>query len=207
LYRKVRLLLELSVSVISPAWFRTTVVNTDTLDCVHSETGPFVRDISIMITRDTAINNADKGTRITVITCDTKLFAKDAAEPPGVIEPFCTKSTPSTTIGLHDTKCIPAKGVSFIETDSEWFYFTNPNNQKVSIQSKTVTLVKSVLGCEPDKGEPTKFYDVFTMFELIKSKQFPTQLIIVCERGFNNNPGEIFGCEVVPSSDILESMV
>jgi len=136
--------LELSVSVIPPFWFRTTVVNTDTLDCVHSETGPFVRDLSIMITRDTNHMNQEKGTRITVITCDTKLFAKDPdpmTDPPGVIEPFCTKSTPSTTIGLHDTKCVPAKGVSFIETDSEWFYFTHPITDNVMIKSKTVTLM------------------------------------------------------------------
>jgi len=183
---------ELSVTKIPPNWFRTTIAETDALDCVSGTSGAeFVRDLSVLIIRDTNQGNTIKGTTIKVISCDTMLHTN--APVPGAIAPVCTTSTPSTTI--PDTKCIQGKGVSFVESDSEWFEFTTGAG-KIKTKSKTVTLEKSVYGCAPDSmGDPQKFYQVFTMFELFGSNTTPLQHTIICVKDVK--AGTIDGCAVL----------
>ncbi len=182
---------ELSVTKIPPKWFRTTIAETDTLDCEDSSGDPFVRELSVLIIRDTNQGNTIKGTTIKVISCDTMLHTN--AQNPGAIAPVCIISTPSTTI--PDTKCIPGQGVSFVESDSEWFEFTNGAGNIIT-KSKTVTLEKSVYGCAPDSmGDPQKFYEVFTMFELFQGQTTPLQHTIICVKDVK--AGTIDGCAVL----------
>ncbi len=182
---------ELSVTKIPPTWFRTTIAETDTLDCEDSSEAPFVRELSLIIMQDTNHNNADKGTTIKVISCDTMLHTN--AQNPGAIAPVCTTTEPSSNI--PDTTCVPSTGVSFIETDSEWFEFTTGAG-KIKTKSKTVTLEKSVYGCAPDSlGVPQKFYEVFTMFELFGSKTTPAQHTILCVKDVK--AGTIDGCAIL----------
>jgi len=168
--------------------FRTIIVETETLDCVDGNDS-FVRDLSIVIIKEVSKNNADKGTTITVITCDTDLHAGES-DPAAQIVPSCSTATPQTNVAA--TNCVPEKGDSYIETDSEWFEFENKDMKTVT-KSKSVTLQKSILGCAPDpSGIPTKFYDVFSMFEIFGTSKSITQHTIVCEKDFI--AGKINGC-------------